>query len=505
MFTSLRSRLIASYVLIILICLILVGLVLLALLGSLRARLAFIRLADASIPTAFRVRSLWQRGLSPAEIADQLKDQAEAQGFRILILTPEGKVLADTRGDWTGRKLKMPALKVPPVPQRPYLSGKLVTPGGRTFLYVALPITPLKPGQRPLFVALTTTPGWGIQVFLRELSPGFLLAGGIAFLVSILLALLIARSIARPLQRIAAAAEEIARGNYDLELNITSPDEVRRLATSFNRMARQVKASRQAQRDFVANVSHELKTPLTSIKGFAQAILDGTARDEAAQRRAAEIIGDEADRMSRLVDALLDLARLESGQVEMAREPVDLAEVLRRCVEGFALRAEEGGVDLRLEVPALPPVLGDRDRLAQVFTNLIDNALKHTPSGGTIWVRGCGLRVRKGKAEYSTPIAHRLTLPQVADGEWVAVEVADTGEGIPPEDLPRIFERFYQVDKSRARKGSGTGLGLAIAKEIVEAHGGRIGVESVVGLGTRFTVLLPVSTRSSQAQKRLLR
>lgn len=201
------------------------------------------------------------------------------------------------------------------------------------------------------------------------------------------MALLIARSIAKPLQRITAATEEIARGNYDQTLDITSPDEVGRLAASFNTMAREVRASRQAQRDFVANVSHELKTPLTSIQGFSQAILDGTADDEVNRYRAVEIIGSEANRMSCLVDELLDLARIESGQIKMLREPVDMTKVLEACVEKFTLQARESNVELALDAPTLPHVTGDKDRLAQVFTNLLANALKHTPPAGKVTVK----------------------------------------------------------------------------------------------------------------------
>jgi signal transduction histidine kinase len=244
-------------------------------------------------------------------------------------------------------------------------------------------------------------------------------------------------------------------------------------------MTQEVKASRQAQRDFVANVSHELKTPLTSIQGFSQAILDGTARNGEAQRHAAQIVNDEAERMTRLVNELLDLAKLDAGQIVMAQEPVDMGRLLRGCVEKLIPQAEKVGVELKLDLGTLPPLSGDNDRLAQVFTNLIDNALKHTPQGG---------RVTVAAREVIGPPVHKgaKAVPRIE------VSVADTGSGIPPEDLSRIFERFYQVDKSRRRK-RGAGLGLAIAKEIVQAHGGQIKAESVVGVGTKFTVMLPAS------------
>jgi signal transduction histidine kinase len=233
-------------------------------------------------------------------------------------------------------------------------------------------------------------------------------------------------------------------------------------------MTGQLQSTQQAQRDFLANVSHELRTPLTSIQGFAQALLDGAAATPEAIQRSAGIIFGEADRMRRLVDGLLDLARLDSGLRALTLAPVDLRGLLTGAAEKFSLRANAGSVTLAADLPpTLPAITGDADRLAQVVANLLDNALKHTPAGG------------------------RVTLSASASPTSVEISVSDTGPGIPAEDLGRIFERFYQVDKSRAHS-AGLGLGLAISREIVEAHGGRLRAESVTGLGSRFTVELPL-------------
>lgn len=470
MFSGLRSRLIVSYALIIMVSLMLAGGVLAVSLYPLQTRLTLNRLADRAIPTAFHVREMMNQGLTPEEAIARLKEQAQEQSIRILLLTREGNILADTDEQLQGAWIKA----LPPEGGRPYMWGRISLPEGKALFYVALPLPMSHMGmmgvrRSSLFLALATSQRGEL---LREMLPALLIAGAAAFLISVFLALLIARSIAAPLRRIAMAAEEIARGNYDQELAISSPDEVRSLADSFNAMARQVKAARQAQRDFLANVSHDLKTPLTSIQGFSQALLDGAAGDEEVRRRAAQIVHDEAGRMARLVEDLLDLARIDAGQVTLAREPVDLGELMHVCLEKFAPQAKEKGVKLEMELPPLPRIIGDGDLLAQVFTNLIDNALKNTPSGGRVLISAESLS---------------------SDG-FVRVHVSDTGTGIPPEDLPRIFERFYQVDKSRAgtRRGEGAGLGLAIAKEIVQAHGGQIKAESVLGLGTRFTVSLPL-------------
>jgi two-component system OmpR family sensor kinase len=485
MFTSLRARLIVSYIVIILICLVLVSLASIFLLSRFQAKLVILGLADAAVPTALRVHSFLERDLLPAEIVDLLKEQAEKQEVRILLLTPRGQVLADTQDTWTGKQANVDLAEIPKDTRTPYpyVYGRVTPPNGQTQLYVALSVTPSRlaaedeESQRRVFVALLASPRRGLRTVLKDVASRFLQAGLVTLVISIVLALLIARSIAKPLQRITAATEEIASGNYDQTLDITSPDEVGRLAASFNTMAHEVKASRQTQRDFVANVSHELKTPLTSIQGFSQAILDGTADDEENRHRAVEIISNEANRMSRLVDELLDLARIESGQIKMLREPVDLAKVLEGCIEKFDLQAGEGNVALVLDAPALPLVTGDKDWLAQVFANLLANALKHTPPEGKVTIKAQEVKeTRAGR---------------VAQGSAVETTVTDTGVGIPPADLEHIFERFYQVDKSRAGKDRGVGLGLTIAKQIIEIHEGTIQVESVRDLGTKFTVVLP--------------
>jgi two-component system sensor histidine kinase ResE len=237
-------------------------------------------------------------------------------------------------------------------------------------------------------------------------------------------------------------------------------------------MISRVDSSQKSQKDFVADVSHELKTPLTSIQGFAQAILDDTANTPESRKQAAQIIYDESGRMHRMALDLLDLARLESGIADLEMSEVDVETLLQNIVEKFTPQAKRANVELKLNIPAgLPMVVGDGDRLAQVFTNLVDNALKFTSEGGGV----------------------TLSVKEV--GSEMELSIADTGSGVPKEALPRLFDRFYQVDQSRAGgEKHGTGLGLAIAKEIVQAHGGRIGVRSQAGQGTVFVIHLPLDT-----------
>jgi two-component system phosphate regulon sensor histidine kinase PhoR len=220
------------------------------------------------------------------------------------------------------------------------------------------------------------------------------------------------------------------------------------------------------RRELTANVSHELRTPLTSIKGFAETLLGGAMRDEATGRRFLEIIDKEANRLVKLVDDLLDLSRLEDKRISLQLGPVEVGALVDETLT--RLRPLAGARTFELRAPPEEVVaLADRDRLSQVLTNLLDNAIKFTPDGGRI------------------TIAWRCT-----DGE-VEISVSDSGPGIAEEDLPRIFERFYKADRARPAHPGGSGLGLAITKHIVEAHGGRIAVASAPGGGTTFTVTLP--------------
>lgn len=226
------------------------------------------------------------------------------------------------------------------------------------------------------------------------------------------------------------------------------------------------------RQDFIANVSHELRTPLAMMQGYSEALLDEFGDDPEQRRELTQIILDEAHRMRRLVNDLLDLAQLESGQFQMNVEEVEMSNLVRRIGRKFATVSHESGVSLHVEIDeAKLPLLveGDPDRLEQVFTNLIDNAFRHTPQGGQI----------------------TLALTTTRNGSAVKISVRDTGVGIPEDDLPLVFERFYKVDKARTRSKGGTGLGLAITRNIVKNHHGDIVVESIVGKGTTFNVLLP--------------
>ncbi len=480
---SLRTRLLLTYTLVIVTCIAVIGLALLLLLrdAPVQKRLIEVRLADEAAVIQRLIRTPLQNNAAPAQIMRRLQLASATPLARILLINDQtGEVLADSENELTGRNLFELGK---PQSANTGFAGEVELNGTR-WLYSS---RPAPERQRPSteVVAMTQfdpAPTLSDPIFQELIRPLFI-AGLLALGVSIVLAALVTRSVVQPLQHVAKAAERIAAGDYNQSVPMEGPSEVRDVAGNFNQMVQQVRDAQQIQRDFLANVTHELKTPLTSIQGFAQAIKDGAASEPETIRKSTTIIYDEANRMGRMISELLDIARIESGQIVMRRESVEIDQIVRSTVEKMTLRAQQNGVALIEEVAdGLSPISGDGDRLAQVFGNLIDNALKHTPSGGKVTVSARSLTqssvVKKGKP-------------------WpggIEVSVADTGSGIPPEDLSRIFERFYQVDKSRARAKSGAslGLGLAIVKEIVTAHGGSIHAESVVGLGTRFVVVLPI-------------
>jgi two-component system, OmpR family, phosphate regulon sensor histidine kinase PhoR len=236
------------------------------------------------------------------------------------------------------------------------------------------------------------------------------------------------------------------------------------------------------RKDFVANVSHELRTPLTSIKGYVEALLDGAKDDPAAATKFLEIILKQSDRLNLIIEDLLELSKIESGRVSLKEESLELSAVIDRTLAMMKPIADKNRHRLVTAVdPSLPPVTGDDGRLVQVLTNLIDNAIKYTPAGGTITV-GAKLALSVGNAEHAASA--------------INLSVADSGIGIPEEDQPRVFERFYRVDKARSRELGGTGLGLAIVKHIVEGHGGQVWVEANHPQGSRFVVRLPVRAKA---------
>lgn len=281
---------------------------------------------------------------------------------------------------------------------------------------------------------------------------------------------MISRSLTKPLSQLAGAAEDIAGGNYSRRVGIRGPDEIGHLGLAFDRMAAAVEGARRAQRDFLANVSHELKTPLTSLIGFSQALTDGSLKTDEERTRAATIVHEESERVLRMSQELLDLARVEAGTVSFHITAVDLGAQLGQELDIVRPRADAGELSIESTVPVdLPPVAADPERLHQVLDNLLDNAVKYAPRGSSVRISA-----------------------SASNGTVETVVANATGAHRP--DPERMFERFYRADASRSAAAGGVGLGLAISRELVVAMKGslRAEVDSSGTLSVRL--LLPAKS-----------
>lgn len=308
----------------------------------------------------------------------------------------------------------------------------------------------------------------GTAGFVRTFWWQLLLAGGVAAIIALGLARILARGMTQPIRDMAKGAERLARGDYSERVPVSSRDELGRLAESFNRMAAELENVERLRRDLVANVSHELKTPISALRAHLENLLDGVEEPDAAT---IAVMLDQSERLGRLVEQLLDLSRLESGDVPLEREPVVLRPLVDRVLRELEVGRPGHGVVVTNDVAGdLPPLDADRERVHQVLFNLLDNAMRFTPPVGAV------------------------TVSSIRRGDQCEVSVQDTGPGIPPEHRPFVFERFYRVDPSRSRGDGGTGIGLTIARSVVEAHGGRIWVDAAPAGGSAFRFLLPVSS-----------
>jgi signal transduction histidine kinase len=384
-----------------------------------------------------------------AAVQPEIERIGQITGGRVILADPEGQIVADSDGELVGQGV-VRGWEMPPLPV--FHRG---VPVG--FLYISPPDEPTL-GQ-----------------FLVSVNRTLLLVAAGAGLGAVLLVLGLSRRILAPVKELTEAAQGMAAGDLSQRVDISSADEIGDLARAFNAMADGLARLEDLRRQLVTDVAHELRTPLTNIRGYLEALRDGIVEPETC---VIDSLYEEAMLLSHLIDDLQDLSLAEGGQLRLARQPVALTHVVSGAVEALRARAEAERVALQVDLPDdLPLVDADPRRIGQVLRSLLDNGLAHTPPGGEIGV-----------------------VARVED-RWVAVSVRDTGAGISVEDLPYVFERFYRTDKSRSRATGGAGLGLAIAKQLVEAHGGRIEVESRIGQGAQFTFTLPVvESRDMEAE-----
>ena len=319
------------------------------------------------------------------------------------------------------------------------------------------------PMQRAVFGPLE-------EAFEARLQSLLLVAAVVSVILGVLLGLAFSRSLTAPLQNLASAAQAIAERDFSHRLEVKGTDEMAEVANSFNNMASKLEQSERQRQNMVADVAHELRTPLSVVQGNLRAILDDVyPLDKTEVSR----VYDESRLLGRLVDDLRELAQADAGQLRLEKRPVHVAPVIQSAIENLALAAEAQQVDLLADIEGdFPAIDADPDRLAQVLRNLLVNALRHTPPGGSVTV---STRQADGMAE---------------------IAIIDTGVGIDAEDLPHVFDRFWRADRSRSRQDraqGGSGLGLSVAQSIIETHGGRIWAESIVGKGSAFRFTLPLA------------
>jgi signal transduction histidine kinase len=381
-------------------------------------------------------------------VQQELEEMMELTGERVVLADPLGLVLADSEGEWIGEVV-----------------GRDWGPPDAIIMDRGLPVGGVyvnPPGG-------TESPA-ADETVVASVNRGLLWVAGGAGLVAVLLVLGVSRRIFAPVEALTSAVRSMGSGDLSQRVEIDSKDEIGELARAFNSMADELARAEELRRNMVTDVAHELRTPLTNIRGYLEALREGVLEPEP---HIVESLHEEALLLNHLIDDLQELSLAEAGQLRLERQPVAAADLVSQAVKAATPRAEAGQVALRVDVPGnLPLVDVDVRRVGQVLRNLLDNALSHTPAGGEVAV-----------------VAR-------AGDEGVEMSVRDTGSGIDSADIPYIFERFYRADKSRSRDTGGVGLGLAIARQLVEAHGGKIAVESEPGKGTRFSFVLPLADTS---------
>jgi signal transduction histidine kinase len=451
---SIATRLFLSYLAVVVVGLAAAALTISGLLLRYENDQTRLRLEELSAPFLTAIQTGVRAGQQPRDIVAALTEQAHAADARLLIITPQRRVVVDSEGTLINVQLPQPSASnigeftegsVDWIFVRQQLRQASVAAGGLGFIVVARP--------RAVF---TDT--------LRALLPSLAVSGLVALGFALIVAGLLSRTITRPLRDLVGGVRRFAGGDYGTRVAIAGPSEVAEMSTAFNEMASEIQRARGSEQAFLADISHELRTPLTSIQGFAQAIVDGEARGDAVSH-VAEIIHREARRLVRMVEGLLQVARLESGTQQMAHEEVAPARLLDSAVTALDVQARDAGVRFDVAGAAdLPSVRGDPDKLAQLFLNVLDNAVKHSPRGATVQVRG------------------------ERDDGTVVVRVRDSGSGLPEGAHVRLFQRFYRGENALR---NGAGLGLAIAQAIAQAHGGSITAANVEGGGAEFAVRLP--------------
>ena len=412
----------------------------------------------------------------PAEFEDRLQARVvpTLSGNRLLLLRADRMIVWDS----SNKEMFISVIPLTPSKRVAGVDETRTALGGQAYIGAAVKIDPKRNPLGATYIVLAQPEEFVVTAATWDLATRLLEAGGAALIVAMLLILFISRSLTRPLTQLAAAAEDIAAGNYSRRVRIHGSDEIGMLGTAFDRMAEAVERARKIQREFLANVSHELKTPLTSLIGFSQALIDGSLQNEAERQRAATIVHEESERVLRMAQELLDLARVEAGSISMHITAVDLGGMLDQELELVRRRAVKRRLELNLSFPpSIPPVAADPERLHQILDNLVDNAVKYALEGTAIQI---------------------TALSNVSGVEVVVANAM----GVHRPDPQRLFERFYRADPSRSQAAGGVGLGLAISKELAAAMRGKLWADIAKDQDVlRIHLLLPAAAKPAPAEE----
>jgi signal transduction histidine kinase len=384
-------------------------------------------------------RTIWE------DLQALLERMERTSRARFVIADLEGNVFADSTGEFLGEKINISL-------SRPFAAFLIEK---KPVLAYAVPLEDY---------SLSAIE----QQFNSSVSRSLIIAIMVAGLVGLLLSLLLSRSILRSVDELISAARGMEKGDLSQRVSVRSKGELGELASAFNAMAEGLTRLEQLRQNMVTDVAHELRTPLSNVSGYLEALRDGIV-DPTPEMIAS--VHEEAMMLNRLVDDLQELAMAEAGQLKLVRQPVSVKLVAEKSVQSLKSQADEKDVKIKINFPDdLPLVEADAERMGQVLRNLLNNAITNTPSGGEITIQA-----------------------RIVDSQ-VEISVQDNGLGISAEHLPYVFERFYRVDQSRTRSTGGAGLGLAIVKQLVEAQGGQVGIDSQVNVGTRITFTSPIAS-----------
>ncbi|MCJ7791644.1 MAG: ATP-binding protein [Dehalococcoidia bacterium] len=387
----------------------------------------------------------WEQGLSWEGVQSVVEATSQVSGTHIILVGVNGTVVADSQGELLGTNYT----DSPDSPIELYWFTALL---GKVYIS-------LNPAAEPYIAPF--------RRLSTSINRSLLLGGSLAIVIALVLTFVLSRRMSSPIGVLAKAARRLGRGDLSQRVQLQGKGEIEMLAQAFNSMAADLEHAEQLRRNLIADVAHELRTPLSNIQGYLEAIRDRVIKPNAATIRS---LNEEAALLSRLVNELQELSLAEAGELKLVYQAKDITKLVKQAVTPWQSKVAAREISLSLDLPDnLPLVNIDWQRVNEVLHNLLENAVAYTHKGGTINVAA------------------------ITQGDWVEVCVSDTGEGIPAEDLPHIFERFYRVDKSRARATGGSGLGLTIAKRLVEAHGGKITVQSELGKGSRFSFTLPIA------------